>query len=301
MFMVLPLNDLRFSNINTELSRASTARFGLGDAEARELAETGNSGQDQSPNTPIRASNLRRRARNASIITGLSQNFQIENTSFSGNYSSGLTLFKITVDDSGVIGSSSRLNAAILVRNLANGDIVNIVNRGRITGAGGAGGAGNSGSGTPGGTGLSILSSINNAIIRINNSGQIYGGGGGGGGGGFNDVTKGPDAHGGSGGGGAGYVAGIGGPIAGNGGAGSPGTLDNGGLGGPGGVGSGPSGLQFGGPGGPGGSIGFPGTPGSGAPNGGPGPAGSAGASIIGLTLPSVNLINNGLIRPTPT
>jgi hypothetical protein len=290
--MVLPLNNLKFSAINQELSRTLDSQLSLNDPEARELAETGNSGQDQTPGTPIRTNNLRLRARNAATVSGLSQNFQLENTAFGGNYSPGYTLFKVLVNNSGVVGSSTRSTPAIRVTNILNGDVAKIVNNGRINGAGGSGGAqGASNPGIPGGPAINIANT-NGALVRIVNSGQIYGGGGGGGGGARNPVSFFGPAPGGAGGGGGGYVAGPGGFS-----FGSPGTLDAGGAGAPGLTESG----QTGGAGGPGGAPGFSGTVG-GTAEGIPGGAGGLpGSSIIGSGLFNVIIVNNGVIRPNPS
>ena len=99
------------------------------------------------------------------------------------------------INNSGVeIGSSSRTLPALDTGNFGAGCILTINNSGIIAGAGGTGGHGVNGNESPfinnadevgfgGGDAIKISTSI---LIKINNTGTIFGGGGGGGGGGYN-------------------------------------------------------------------------------------------------------------------
>lgn len=188
------------------------------------------------------------------------------------------TLYPTLVDGAGItltciiaagvkVGATSTAEKAFDVGSWPSGLTINLINRGRIQGAGGAGGkSSGTAAGKPGGTALYTRYSLN----LDNTGGEIWGGGGGGGGG---------VGLCGGGGGGAGTVPGAGGDYdhsAGSGiGPGSPGTGIAGGAGGP--------GFSSGGAGG------GPGLTGAGAPVVG-GTAGAAGKAIDGISYITVSV-----------
>jgi hypothetical protein len=235
--MVLPLNNLSFSQINTELGRSSNATISLNDAEVRKLAAVGGTGQSTTSGTSMVAGGLRGHSRVKKTITGTYTTTDFL-TLLSPQYSAaGKTYCTAVIDAGAVIGATNTSSYALTLNGNA-GDVIEIVNNGIITGAGGDGSSGNSGNGADGGNAL-------NATFPtfITNNGSIWGGGGGGGGGaaGGDGSPKPAPVGGAGGGGGAGYVPGNGG------GGGSNGTTSagggggfNGGTSGHGGAGGGP-------------------------------------------------------------
>lgn len=224
--MVLPLNNLSFSQINTELGRSSNATISLNDAEVRKLAAVGGTGQSTTSGTSMVAGGLRGHSRVKKTITGTYTTTDLL-TLLSPQYSAaGKTYCTAVIDAGAVIGATNTSSYALTLNGNA-GDVIEIVNNGIITGAGGDGSSGYSGNGADGGNAL-------NATFPtfITNNGSIWGGGGGGGGG----------AAGGGGGllwsgaagGGAGYVPGngvINGTISAGGGSGGAGGGAGGGPG----------------------------------------------------------------------
>ena len=270
--MTLPVTDIKFSQINTELYRTSNQSLNADNSDVRRLASTGNTGQNQTSGTEIRISRLLGRSRFVqSVNTNVANPDLRASAAGAGRYSTGLTWVTYTVAAGGVVGSSTTAAAALTTSAFSNGDIadLNINSGGYIVGAGGNGGDGRPGgsSGTPGGTAIQVT-----IPITVNNLG-IIGGGGGGGGGGDDDSDKGFTDGGGGGGGGAGYIAGSGGdggPANQSGGNGGNGTLVAGGGGG--------NGPDNAGDGGDGGALGASGQNGG----GGGTPAGLGGAAIVG-------------------
>lgn len=122
--------------------------------------------------------------------------------------------FNVIIDPGVIIGSSSTASPAMDIGSFVSGTIINIINKGRIQGAGGDGSWGYD-AGLPGGDALYATV----PIIINNNSGQIWSGGGGGGGSPNFTVYNSYPA---SGGGGAGTVPGWGSPPVGP--ADNPGT-----------------------------------------------------------------------------
>lgn len=222
--MVLPLTDLKFSQINAEMGRSSTASLSMNDAEGRRLAAAGNTGQNQSSGTSINAGNFKGHARNIYTVAANRQNITVYNDISAGNYAAGKTYVTYTINGGVVVGSFNAAVNSMVINNFSSGDIVDLVNNGTIVGKGGYGGNGNWGAvyyngvlgGTGGGPGGQAML-VTYPITLVNNGG-IWGGGGGGGGADgaskYNGIISGgysPIAYGGSGGGGAGYDPGSGG------------------------------------------------------------------------------------------
>jgi hypothetical protein len=187
----------------------------------------------------------------------------------------------VTIDSRAVFGSSSAATPAFDTGVFPAGSTLQIINNGRIEGAGGAGGIGATVTSTcavtsassPGGGGGPALQA--RLALTMTNNGGVWGGGGGGGGGMAKVYTGRQAAIGGGGGGGGAGV--VGGAI----GAGGTGTASgaNGGVGtatagGAGGAGGNFPGLAFGGTGGNG---------------GGPGLAGNAATGGTGACTTTVN------------
>lgn len=284
--MVLPVNNLSFSLINQEFNRLSTSTYTIDDAEGRKTASAGNTGQSLTPRSPMRLSNLRGHARRVVNRTASARNVVVDTELKAANYAAGLTYATYRVDSGVVVGSASTARPSMLIQNtFTNGDIIELVNLGRITGAGGSGGAGDPGQdvgpgtpGSPGGVGLSVsfpTELVNQSIIA-------GGGGGGGGGSSSNPSCSFKSEPGGGGGGGAGDISGPGGPGGGRAAAGQSGTITSGGSGGAGAGGS------------AGGRGGDPGQPGQAAPVGGGAPGGGAGRSINGYN--SLTIVTAGTI-----
>ncbi len=124
---------------------------------------------------------------------------------------------RITVTETGAIGSSSTSTASLIVDDMPAGSSVKVFNHGLICGRGGNGGRGGSEGNAPtaGGTGGPAISvtGTTNAAVEIQNfpTGRIGGGGGGGGGGGRHSNSATPATWGSCGGGGAGVPVGDGG------------------------------------------------------------------------------------------
>lgn len=287
--MTLPVTDIKFSQINTELYRTSNQSLNADNSDVRRLASTGNTGQNQTSGTEIRISRLLGRSRFVQNISTSVANPDVRSSAAgAGRYSTGLTWVTVTVAAGGVVGSTVPTSVALTTSAFSNGDIadLNISSGGYVVGAGGDGGDGRPGgsAGVPGG--IAIQATI---PIRLNNLG-IIGGGGGGGGGGDDDSDKGFTDGGGGGGGGAGYFAGVGGaggPANQDGGDGANGTLLAGGGGG--------NGPRNAGAGGDGGALGAAGQNGG---NGGT-PAGLGGAAIVGNAF--ITYTNFGDIRGVRT
>lgn len=293
--MTLPLTDLKFSQINSEMGRASTAVLNMDDAEGRKLAAAGNTGQDQASKTSIMASKFRGHARNKFYVASDRKNVNMYDDVSASNYAAGKTYVTYTVNAGIKVGSANTGSPGMVIAGFNSGDLVELVNNGTIQGCGGAGGVGNFGSiifngviggtgGSPGGPAMQV-----SCAITITNTGGIWGGGGGGGagdgasnfGGIFNPEYR-PIAYGGSGGGGAGYDPGAGG---GGGYPASPGTSSAGGAG--------SSGYSAGGPGG---GPGLDGTTVNGY-----WPAGSAGAAISGKSYINGGAGASGDVRGSQT
>lgn len=245
--MVLPLTDIKFSQINSELGRTSTATYDLDDADGRKLAAVGNTGQSLTPGSDIKLSNFLGHASARIVIASNEQNVNVLNKANGVSYSYNKTYVKMTVNPGIYIGSAVLTSPSVSVTGFGPYDLVEIVNNGNILGAGGAGGQGSTGgynSATDGQNGGTAL--FANQYVSVVNNGYLAGGGGGGGGcNGYaqQQGTCGGVARysGGGGGGGAGYDPGAGGSY-----SGSAGSTFSGGLGGQ---------LQ-GGPGGNGGGLG---------------------------------------------
>lgn len=233
MTVPLPLTDLKFSDINTQLRRASNAQYNLDDVEGRKLASVGNTGQSLTPSTNIKVSNFLGHARSVIVISSDAQNIDVLNKAITVGYSSNKSYVTMTVNSGIYVGSSVVTSPAVAIGGFGSGDLVEIVNNGVIVGAGGSGGGGSTGGygsatvGQDGGTAISA-----NQYVRVINNGTLAGGGGGGGGcNGYaqQQGTCGGTAryNGGGGGGGGGYDPGAGGSY-----NGSAGTRIAGGLGG---------------------------------------------------------------------
>lgn len=201
--MVLPLNNLAFSQINSELGRNNSATYEFDDAEGRKLASAGNTGQSLVPGSEIRLSRFREHARCKLTIASNTQNYDVYTQVSSVNYSAGKTYASIV--NNAIIGSSNTESPGMNISNqFLSGDLLELINTNYIVGKGGTGGgsSGNS-NGFPGGKGGNAL--VTSFSISVTNNGTIGGGGGGGGGGaGFLDGANNPIA-GGFGGPGAGY------------------------------------------------------------------------------------------------
>jgi len=254
--MTLPSTNLRFSNINTELGRSSTAQFSINDATFRKLALAGGTGQNQTSGTTIALGTAKGHARCTPSIGSDQYNIYATNImTDSGNYAAGKTWATITVNGGVWVGSGDPGAASFTVDG-NTGDIIELVNYGAISGHGGNGA---SPSGNAGGAGGPALNAT--YPVSIANYGWIWGGGGGGGGGNNGgDGSKYPAfVAGGGGGGGAGRYAGTGGSNGGNAGSDTAGGAGRGraGTSGSGGAGGGPgSDGGAGSPGGPGGAAG---------------------------------------------
>lgn len=291
--MTLPAsnNPIKFSQLNTELRRTSTAQINIGNTTVRIVASK--------PSGKISLSDLQgKRYYFSPTVPSGSTNVDLRSVALAQGWDGNLEL---VFENTGTIYSTSTSIPALTISgSFPNG--VTVKNTGSIIGKGGAGGrgggwwiAGNTG-GDYGGAGeaggIAIFVSTN---VTINNTGTIGGGGGGGGGSaiirystGFRTSTR---ATGGGGGGGAGY--GFGGP-GGQAGysypsasPGADGTATAAGAGGAGGVTYEPyyspyyfSGLT----GGAGGALGADGTAGAygGYTNSYPGAAGAAGLAVSG-------------------
>lgn len=286
--MTLPTTNIKFSQINSELYRSSTAQLNTNDSSVRKLASTGNSGQNLASGTEIRISRLLGRSRFIRTFTTSVQNPNLVTEATSnGRYSAGLSWVSCTVNNGVVIGSSSTTTPAFSSSTFVNGDLldIDVQTGGYIAGAGGRGGNGGRGgdgssgssAGTAGGTAIQATVSV-----FLTNNG-IIGGGGGGGGGGNGDNDNIATDGGGGGGGGAGNIVGVGG----NGGSGnqSGGDGDNGTLLTGGRRGNGPGNASNGGNGG---NLGNPGLTGSRA-------GGAAGNAIQGVNF--ISYVVEGDIR----
>jgi len=124
---------------------------------------------------------------------------------------------RITITETGALGSSSTATASLVFDDLPPGSDVKVFNRGYVCGRGGPGGIGGSGPDAPtaggnGGPAISV-SATTNASCEIQNfsTGRIGGGGGGGGGGGRQSESSSPSQWGSCGGGGSGIPEGDGG------------------------------------------------------------------------------------------
>jgi len=237
--MTLPSTNLRFSNINTELGRSSTAQFSINDATFRKLALAGGTGQNQTSGTTIALGTAKGHARTTPSIGSDQYNIYASTImNNSGNYAAGKTWATITVNGGVWIGSGD-VGAAAFTVDGNTGDIIEIVNNGYISGHGGNGGSRSGNAGQGGGPALNAT-----YPVTITNNGAIWGGGGGGGGGNDGgDGSKYPAfVPGGGGGGGAGRYAGSGGDSGGSAGSDSAGGAGRGraGTAGGGGAGGGP-------------------------------------------------------------
>ena len=179
--MTLPAsgNVIKFSQINTELEKSSTATIKLSDSDVRTLfgASSG----------LIKFSN----GFGKSWRSALSYVYSVNTTNSSLNistisgYVAGRSDVTITVNSGVYVYATSTGSPGLTISGGTAGDTVTLVNNGYILGMGGAGGDGGSGSpqpgiaGSSGGTALSVT-----RAISITNNGTIAGGGGGGGGGG---------------------------------------------------------------------------------------------------------------------
>lgn len=275
--MTLPTTNLRFSNINTELGRSSTAQFSINDATFRKLALAGGTGQNQTSGTTIALGTAKGHARTTPSIGSDQYNiFASDILSASGNYAAGKTWATITVNGGVWIGSGDVGDASFTIDG-TTGDIIELVNNGYISGHGGDGGSSSGSSpGTTGNVGQAGGPALNTPYpVTITNNGAIWGGGGGGGGGYYGIVGSkyARFVPGGGGGGGAGRFAGAGGN-SGPGATDAPSRPGSAGSDSAGGAGSGTYGTAGGG-----GAGGGPGAAGGGAINGGSGAGGAGGAA----------------------
>jgi hypothetical protein len=231
--MTLPLTDLKFSQINSELGRTSTASYTLDDIDGRKLASVGNTGQNLTLGTDIKISNFLGHARSIIVISSDAQDVNVLNKAITVGYSSNKSYVTMTVNPGIYVGSSVVTSPAVAISGFGSYDLVEIVNNGAIVGAGGGGGngsTGGNGSATAGQNGGTAISA--NQYVSVINNGLLAGGGGGGGGcngysqqqGFFGGVAR---YNGGGGGGGGGYNSGAGGNF-----SASGGTRTAGGLGG---------------------------------------------------------------------
>jgi len=215
--MTLPLDKISFSKINTELSRSSSARFDIDDAEGRKLASAGPTGQSLTTKTPVKLSNFLGHSRaNIIISSDTAVGCDILTLAKGISYSVSKSYVTMTVNSGIYVGSPVVTSPAVAVSGFGSGDIVEIKNYGTIIGAGGDGGAGGFGGqgATPGYDGGTAISA--SQYVSVLNSGTLAGGGGGGGGntgysqqqGFLGQVARYPGS---GGGGGAGYNAGAGG------------------------------------------------------------------------------------------
>jgi hypothetical protein len=272
--MTLPVsgNVIKFSQINTELEKSSTATIKLSDSDVRTLfgASSGlikfSNGFGKSWRSAL-----------SYVYSVNTTNSSLDISTISG-YIAGRSDVTITVNSGVYVYATSTGSPGLTISGGVSGDTVTLVNNGYILGMGGAGGDGGAGSpvngnaGSAGGTALSVT-----RAIRITNNGTIAGGGGGGGGGGGRNAG---DWYGGCGGGG-GAPLGAGGSRgawsgAGTGGAtnGSAASLTTFGAGGP--------TINVSAPGGNGGAWGTVGSAGSNSSQRTGGAAGAAGNYISG-------------------
>ena len=272
--MTLPVsgNVIKFSQINTELEKSSTATIKLSDSDVRTLfgASSGlikfSNGFGKSWRSAL-----------SYVYSVNTTNSSLDISTISG-YIAGRSDVTITVNSGVYVYATSTGSPGLTISGGTAGDTVTLVNNGYILGMGGAGGNGGDGvpangsAGSSGGTALSVT-----RAIRITNNGTIAGGGGGGGGGGGRNAG---DWYGGCGGGG-GAPNGAGGSRgawsgAGTGGAtnGSAASLTTFGAGGP--------TINVSAPGGNGGAWGTAGSAGSNSSQRSGGGAGSPGNYISG-------------------
>lgn len=163
--MTLPASGaISLSQVNTELSKASTALITMNDANVRSLAGKA-SGAIAMSDLHGKSSVIKK------TISASVNNVIIQNLFTAAEWSSA-TPKEVTINAGVVVGSTSAGTAA-LRSGTGNGGTVKIINNGSIRGAGGAT--------TSAAGGDAVETSIN---LTIENNGDIRGGGGGGGKGG---------------------------------------------------------------------------------------------------------------------
>lgn len=181
--MTLPLTNLKFSQINSELGRTSTASYTLDDVEGRKLASVGNTGQSLTLMTSIKMSNFLGHSRSVIVISSDERDVNVLNKAIAAGYSSDKSYVTMTINSGIYVGSSVVTSPAVAIGGFGAGDLVEIVNNGVIVGAGGRGGNGSGGGsnaatvGQNGGTAI-----LANQYVSVINNGTLAGGGGGGGG-----------------------------------------------------------------------------------------------------------------------
>lgn len=169
--MALPSTGaISFSDINTELGVSSTTLRALNDAAVRTLFGQASGAVDM--NTGHGKSN---RTSPTFTFAANATNQTVALASLSG-YSAGKSCITITINSGVYVYSTSTATPAITFTGGTTGDVLSIVNLGKIMGMGGTAGAVNNG-GAPGGNAicLSYPATINNT----NASAYIGGGGGG--------------------------------------------------------------------------------------------------------------------------
>lgn len=278
--MTLPVGQIKFSDVNTELGRALSASINLNDTQVRQLAGilsgtiTMNNlrGKTWATSFSTSVAGGQINVRSIALSNGWNTYGPVTCTINSNSYSNSTGTPTILITGNFPTGLTLVINAGVYV-----------VGKGGDAGAGGPSATAGS-SGSAGGTAILVTGYSGGTLTFVNN-GFIGGGGGGGGGGGsaYTNVKNGVNYYGGGGGGGgAGFGSGAagGGANPSSGSAGGGGSINSPGGGGSPGSGSGVSG----GSGGQGGSLGSSGASGAAGSGGSGGYAGGGGGAAGAAT-----------------